>query len=93
LVGKQRGEKSAAEGCRVLRVLASVKAAFKHEQVGDREEDLCIAAIYLLFKLLVFFGGAFDQLAEADQLISVLLRYDVSFAKAPIALESSNGLH
>jgi len=73
--------------------LARVQTGFQHYQVGNRQEYLCVAAIKLLLKLGILVGSALDQLAEADQLLSVGLRNQMGLAQTPGLLKPSYQVH
>ena len=86
-------EESLTYRCRNLCLFACVETALQHKQIRNREEDLSIAALDLLFKLLVLLTCALNQLAEADQLFSLVSRHKMSPAKAPCLLKPGYQVH
>ena len=86
-------EKSLTHRCRNLCLFACVETALQHKQVRNREEDLSIAALDLLFKLLVLLTRALNQLTEANQLFSLVSRHKMSPAKAPCLLKPGYQVH
>ena len=86
-------EESLTHRCRNLCLFACVETALQHKQVRNREEDLSIAALDLLFKLLVLLTRALNQLTEANQLFSLVSRHKVRPAKAPCLLKPGYQVH
>jgi len=60
-----------------LRLLACVETALQNEYIRNGDEDLGVAALYLLLKLWVLFASALDQLTQADELLALVPRHQV----------------
>ena len=76
--------------CGYLSLLASVKTALQDEKIRYRQENLSVAALDLLPKLLMLLACAFNKLTEADELFAFVSGYKMCSSEAPSLLKSGH---
>jgi len=87
---KDKREESLDDCCRDLGFFPSVEATLQHQHVRDREKDLGVTALHLLFELRVLLARAFDQLTKADQLLALITGDKVCAPETPSLLKASD---
>ena len=76
--------------CGYLSLLAGVKTALQDEEVRYRQENLGVAALDLLPKLLMLLACALYKLAEADELLSFVPWHEMCPTETPCLLKSGH---
>ena len=73
-----------------LSLLADVETALQDEKVRYRQENLGVAALDLLPKLLMLLACALYKLAEADELLSFVSWDEMCSTETPCLLKSGH---